>query len=100
MSEARVRAIESYNAYQSERANREFARADSAPEFLDRITVNFLRHCGTDYDELLTRMFGMVGTDEARVRLRCRIIEHIVAAHPELAAAGDEQIRRSEQQSY
>jgi hypothetical protein len=48
-----------------------------------RWMVNYLRHCCTDYESQLNKLYGRVGHDDAYVRLRWRInnaAEEVIAA--------------------
>jgi hypothetical protein len=60
------------------------ATPDSDPAFLARITVNFLRHGCTEYEALLDRTFGQVGTEEAKAAIRRRVLEAIAQTYPAL----------------
>jgi hypothetical protein len=42
----------------------------SDPAFLERITVNFIRHELTEYDESLQEVAGRMGVDEAMALMR------------------------------
>lgn len=70
------------------------AELGSAPAFLDRISVNYLRHAATRYDELLDKLdrMGRRGSGLAST-IRRRALEAIREAYPELAAECDRQIR-------
>lgn len=85
-------AIESYNLrgiYREalQRRGEWFLRAteDSDPDFLDRITVNYIRHELTSYDELMHSLVGLVGRREAQMLLRGRLMDAIAATYPEFA---------------
>lgn len=86
------RAVDHYN----ERSfNTLRASVDSDLGFLNRITVNYLRHSVTDYDELLEEYRGKVGTREAYISLKEKILEAIAEAHPHLAFECDRQIHEA-----
>lgn len=55
------------------------ATPQSDPKFLERISVNYLRHCLTKYEEHLDNMSGKVGFDdgykEIRRKIFCKIAE-------------------------
>jgi hypothetical protein len=77
------RACDHYNDMQMER---EFegrstsgmeATADSDPKFLDRICVNYLRHCLTKYEEHLDEMSGKVGFGDGYEEIRRKIFSKI-----------------------
>lgn len=62
------------------------ASPDSDPAFLARITVNYLRHQGTSYERQLEQLFGKVGADAGRARVKKRVLEAIAEAYPHLAS--------------
>lgn len=70
------------------------ATLDSDPAFLERITVNYLRHELTNYEEQLWALFGRVGRNEAEELVRERVYRAIAEAYPELAAECDRQLAR------
>ncbi len=77
-------AIDHYNA----RSNGNYVGAsrDSDPDFLERIQVNFLRHELTNYDWHLGQLKGYTGVEEARGRVRERVLDAIAEAYPDLAS--------------
>jgi hypothetical protein len=76
-------AIASYS-----RANSKFAASvKSDPGFLERITVNYLRHECTQYERLLVEKFGHTGVNIAQRIVRRRVYEAIAEMYPELAHA-------------
>ena len=58
------------------------ASQESDEPFLARITTNYLRHCITDYDKELKRMFGKTGKDEGHDVLQARINAAIHEKYP------------------
>lgn len=64
------------------------AEDDAPADFVDRITVNYLRHVHTDYDRLLA-----IGArnDVAHTWLRNRVLDQIAERFPELAVECDRQ---------
>lgn len=67
--------------------NLDFIPADpkhSDPEFLHRITINYLRHECTSYDDELDKLFGKTGTHEAHQILQRRINKEIRTTYPQL----------------
>ena len=67
--------------------NLDFIPADpkhSDPEFLHRITINYLRHECTSYDDELDKLFGKTGTHEAHQILQRRINKEIRATYPQM----------------
>lgn len=53
------------------------ATADSDPKFLERICVNYLRHCLTKYEEHLDGMSGKVGFAAGYKEIRRKIFSRI-----------------------
>lgn len=68
------------------------ARATDSPEFLARITVNYLRHALTNYERELARLYGRVGIEEAKDRLRERIYDEIARVYPQLEVECNHQL--------
>lgn len=58
---------------------------------LDRLTVNYLRHKQTSYEEELKAFKGVVGVGEAYLIVRNRILDLIAATYPQLTAECDRQ---------
>jgi len=91
--EVRAKAITSYNEWQdykfeiSERWHDDppaGASEGDSPEFLQRITVNYIRHQLTHYDNFLSRQHGKPGAEEARAIIRGRVFDAIAEAYPQL----------------
>jgi hypothetical protein len=84
-------ACDHYNAMQDWRAaegrptSELLATADSDSEFLERICVNYLRHCLTKYEDHLNAMSGKVGFGEGYEEVRRRIFAAISEKHDWLA---------------
>ena len=99
LSEATATACENFNDFKEqmafERGDYEFrgATKDSDPLFLQRITVNYLRHRLSRYERELERLFGKVGVREAYRTLNTKVYAAIAAAYPELA----DECRRQEE---
>jgi hypothetical protein len=53
------------------------ATANSDSLFLERICVNYLRHCLTKYEEHLDEMTGKVGFSEGYEEIRCKIFAKV-----------------------
>lgn len=90
LDKVRCDAIDAYNGHQGwicEYKFREirFATKDSDPNFLDRITVNYLRHQLSDYGDRLHQFLGPNGEDEAFKALRDKILLAIAERYPDLA---------------
>jgi hypothetical protein len=76
------RAIKSYNSWNYEKQiyiELEPASLDSDPSFLQRITVNYIRHELTRYDESLEEAAGKVGAHEARVAIKRKVLDAIAS---------------------
>ena len=100
MDEATRSACENFNDTKVtnalKRGHYEFHEAtlESDPLFLQRITVNYLRHGLTRYDHELGRLFGKVGVRQAYSRLIQKVFAAIAAAYPELAEECRRQVER------
>lgn len=82
------RTIGSYNAFHEEmycERGHEYQPANkhSHPSFLERITVNYIRHDLTEYDTHLEEVAGRIGVDEAKQVIRRRVYEEMAAIYPE-----------------
>jgi hypothetical protein len=65
------RAIADYNALHDRGGDYDkYASCDDSPEFLARITVNYVRHMLTDYDDAYGELARKVGHQEAHATLR------------------------------
>jgi hypothetical protein len=93
-------AIYLYNAqnrgrrYDDDDYYREPASRDSDALFLERITVNYIRHNLTTYDSKLFAQKGKVGGSDAIPIIRRRVFEEIALAFPNLADECDRQMIR------
>ena len=76
------RACEHYNSGDSGREHEDCASPGSSSEFLERITVNYLRHQTTQYDEHLRQLFGKVGKADAHALLKERVLDSIAEEYP------------------
>ena len=89
LDDVRAQAIVHYNARRWIRdldVEPEPARLTSDPQFLERITVNYLRHAVSDYDDVLADLTRRVGKDEAYICVRTKVLEEIARVYPKLAA--------------
>jgi hypothetical protein len=94
-----ARACAHYNTLQEERDNWDYepATPQSDPAFLARITVNYLRHALTSYEDELEKTFGKVGVREAYATINAKVYTAIAAAYPALAeACARQQARKAE----
>ena len=105
-------AIEAYNEWHSDGCTcpgwyesgfcDKRAEASDSPEFLRRITINYLRHYLTGYDRVFDRLAGRVGHQDAHEILRTEVnaaIEAKLETHrqqvaPQKGRAGDDRPRR------
>jgi hypothetical protein len=93
-----MEAIEAYNNFHSilliERGHDyEPASKQSDPAFLERITVNYIRHHLTEYDSHLEEVAGRVGVREAIDAIRDRVYAEIAKQYPEYTEECQRQIR-------
>ena len=98
LEDVRKNAIREYNNHQAslERDDGYFASPNSNKDFLDRITVNQLRHSLSNYERRLDALFGKVGTHQAYPILHKKVMEAIADKYPELATECQRQIARKE----
>jgi hypothetical protein len=68
----------------------------SDPDFLERITINSIRHHLTSYDTHLEQVVGQIGARQAGKMIRRRIYDEIAKAYPEYA----EECQRQMQARY
>lgn len=82
----RLAACRHYNRLWEERGECDkSASLSDDKEFLDRISVNFLRHEMTRYEENLASVSGRVGCQKARYLHKIIVLDAIAGAYPELA---------------
>lgn len=81
--EVRRLAIKSYNTRNSRRDR--LAHPDDSPEFLNRISVNYIRHHMINYEDVLISLRRRVGRADAYFILKDRVIEAIHETYPEFA---------------
>lgn len=70
-----------------------------SPDFIKRITVNFLRHAGTSYDSELDKYFSSIGVNQAKDIVREHVYDIIATEYPYLKGECDRQlaVRRERQ---
>ena len=83
-------AIEAYNAIQRDEDYR--ATTNFEKKFLNRITVNFIRHELTEYDRSLEEIAGKAGVTNAVNEIRNKVYSAIADTYPEY----DEECSRQE----
>ena len=89
------KAIQHFNDFKAYKEDYDsLASEESSPEFLNRISVNFVRHTLTPYDRQLTAIFGKVGVTEAYQLLNQKIYDQISLVYPHLATQCKEQLLR------
>ena len=89
------RASGHYNARQIDRVGLDlFADESSDRVFLERITVNYLRHELTCYEHQLTKIAGKVGADDARMEMKEKVLDAISEKYPWLAKECWRQVKR------
>lgn len=64
--------------------------------FLNRISVNYIRHQLTNYEDELDEIFGKTGKFEAYCTLKTKIMKKISEIYPELKSECDKQIMINE----
>jgi len=96
------RACQHYNLMQMEREqmrglyNGECGRADTNADalFLNRISVNYLRHQLTSYEEHLDKISGKVGVGQAYTDIKTKVLNAIATAYPFLTFECNRQIAK------
>jgi hypothetical protein len=86
----RRRAIAHYEERQYARDGYDFCTPEGA--MLERITVNYIRHELTEYDDHLDALFGRIGKQAAIFAVREKVYAAIAAAYPQLAAECQRQL--------
>jgi hypothetical protein len=93
-------AIDAYNDFHDPiayaRGNDEHQRAsiDSDPSFLQRISINFIRHQCTGYDHILQSIKGRTGIADAHDLLQDAINDAITEKYPELLLIDTKEINK------
>jgi hypothetical protein len=96
LDDAKQKACDHYNQRQMERERwdddwRE-AMLNSESKFLQRITVNYLRHRLSRYERDLEEIFGKVGVREAYQQINQKVYTAIAVSYPELKAECERQL--------
>lgn len=94
-----ARACRHYNSRQRdlalERGGRYWDYREATPEsdqsFLNRISVNFLRHELTRYEACLDQVFGKCGAVKAYPQIKAKVLDAIATAYPSLATECERQ---------
>jgi hypothetical protein len=85
-SEVLKAAINHYNSLWMSRDKHKIADLNSDPDFLNRITINFIRHNLVNYDQACNSLKGRIGRQEAYACLKSRVVELIQDVYPEFAS--------------
>ena len=73
-----ARAVRNYNAIWENRGREDkFATVDADECFLQRITVNYIRHMLTEYERRLDALFGQVGKQDACIIVKNKVLQAI-----------------------
>jgi hypothetical protein len=64
---------------------------ESDPQFLERITVNYIRHVLTGYDRVRPALKGRIGKEAAAAAVKKQILASIAVAYPRLATECEKQ---------
>lgn len=91
LSPAKVRR-QSIDSYNMRSRGDSFASNADDPAFLERITVNFIRHELTEYDVALWEAAGKTGIARAVAEIRRRVYLSIAQAYPALSEECERQI--------
>ena len=83
------RAIEHYMV------RNEFASVDTSNKsFIDRLCVNYLRHCCTSYERNLYKIFGKNGKNELYRIIKINTLNEISLKYPYLEEEVKNQLKR------
>ncbi len=78
------KAITHYQDLWDERGDCREVENNAPKSFIDRITVNMLRHEYSSYENQLCLIFGKIGVNEGYVLLKNRVLDKISETYPEL----------------
>ena len=87
-------ACANYNSAERRERDENDASEHSDPDFLDRITVNYIRHDLTEYENCLADVKGKPGENEAHRIIRERVLDEIADNYPWLAGECSRQISK------
>lgn len=85
-------AVSHYNELWAERGKDKYACVNSDADFLNRISVNYLRHDCSRYEEELGEIFGKIGVDDGYILLKNKVLEKIKEIYPFLSEACNNQL--------
>ena len=85
-------ACQHYNELWSSRGrgDKSASTSDTA-EFINRISVNYLRHVVSSYEEELMSVYRKTGACDARIVIRNAVLDAIARTYPELSCECDRQ---------
>lgn len=89
LADVKRQAIDSYNMRSH---GDSFASIADDPAFLERITVNFIRHELAEYDVALWEAAGKTGIARAVAEIRRRVYSAIAQAYPALSSECERQM--------
>lgn len=84
-------ATRHYENLWGSRGKDKFVENGADKNFLNRISVNMLRHECSNYEEELGEIFGQIGVDEAYILLKNKVLNKIAEVYPFLAAECEKQ---------
>jgi hypothetical protein len=87
-------AINAYNNLCFNRGKSDIATNNSEQTFLDRITVNFIRHELTSYDEQLYQLYGKTGKEYGVDLVATKIFDKIMEVYPKYKHECHKQLQR------
>jgi len=96
-SDVEAHAIDAYNEWETVKANTSnhyepnYITSTPSRAFLDRITVNYIRHELTEYDERLCEEKGKVGKASFYIKYKLGVLDAIAKAYPKYAAECERQ---------
>ena len=101
LSESRLKtkACRHYDELRQMRGNDDSYADESDPNFLNRLCVNFIRHELTGYHQHLAKIQSKVGTADAYVTIKHRILVAIAEQYPWLAEECQRQSAQIDEES-
>jgi len=87
-------AIDHYHRLWASRGEySKYASLGDSPAFLGRITVNFLRHACSRYEDEFEQAYGEIGAENARRMIRGRVYGAIARRYPQYEGECDRQLQ-------
>ncbi len=85
-------AVRHYNnLWDSRNKYDKYATVDASDDFLNRISLNMLRHENEHYELELNKMFGKTGNDDAYILLKNKINDEIFKIYPFLNQSNEQE---------